>query len=98
MAFTQDAGCQYASRSHCLYRINVHVPLPRMPEAGSPDKIIGIILWLLLRTPDAGSPSDAGLLDKVIVFEIFMLLLPRTPDAELPYKIIGIFRVFQGIL
>ena len=119
MAFTQDAGCRFAGRSHCLYRINVHVSLPgpgcqmpvcqiksseyscgfysgrrmpvrrqiplssqnqcsssftrpRTPDAGSPDKIIGIFLWLLLRTPDAGSPADP------IVFteSMFMFLYP----------------------
>ena len=68
----QDAGCRFAGRSNCLYRINVYVPLSRMPDAGSPDKFIGIFLCLLLRTPDAGSPADP------IVFtaSMFMFLYP----------------------
>ena len=50
---------------------------PRMPDAGLPDKIIGIFLWLLLRTPDAGSPADP------IVFteSMFMFLYPAQ-DAK----------------
>jgi len=77
-AFTQDAGCWFTGRSLCLYKINIHVPLPRMPDAGSPDKFIGIFLWLLLRTPDAGSP------DKIIVSGIVLWFLLGMPDAGSP--------------
>ena len=71
MVFTQDAG----SPADPIVMINVHVPFPRTPDAGSPDKIIGIFLWLLLRMPDARSPN------KIIVSGIVLWFLLRTLDA-----------------
>ena len=49
-----------------------------MPDAGSPDKIIGIFLWLLLRMPDVELP------EKIFVSGIFLWFLLRTQDAGLP--------------
>ena len=87
MPFAQDARCRFIGRSNCLYSINVHVPLPRTPDAGSPDKIIRIFLWLLLRTPDAGSPADP------IVFaeSMFMFLYP---GRQMPVRRIKLLEYF----
>ena len=87
MSSTQDVGYRFAGRSDCLYRINFHVPLPRTPDAGSPDKIIRIFLCLFLRTPDAGSPADP------IVFteSMFMFLYP---GRQMPVRRIKLLEYF----